>query len=51
MDADSGLHSSKFPRWKVGVAWSADDHFWREAVISIYFDLSSIGRAVELVVF
>src|SRR6266481_7084272 len=31
MDADSGLHSSKFPRWKVGVAWSADDHFWREA--------------------
>jgi hypothetical protein len=25
--------------------------FWREAVISIYFDLSSIGRAVELVVF
>jgi hypothetical protein len=32
MDADSGLHSSKFPRWKVGVAWSADDHFWRKAV-------------------
>jgi hypothetical protein len=29
MDADSGRHSSKFPRWKVSVAYSADDRFWR----------------------
>ena len=27
------------------------DRFWREAVIGIYFDLSSISMAVELVVF
>jgi hypothetical protein len=31
MDADSGRHLSKLPRWKVSVAWSADDRLWREA--------------------
>jgi hypothetical protein len=39
MDADSGRHLSKFPRWKVGVAYSADDRFWREAVVRIMLDL------------
>src|SRR5258706_8207866 len=33
MDADSGRHSSKFPRWKVSVAWPADDCFWRKAAV------------------
>jgi hypothetical protein len=36
MDADSGRHLSKFPRWKVSVAWSADDRLWREAVVEVW---------------
>jgi hypothetical protein len=49
MDADSGRHLSKLPRWKVSVAWSADDRLWRKAVVRRVFRLrtSQMRFAIE----